>query len=174
MSKKIYFVWNYLEWGGVQIYFLGLMRAVSQTHQIKVVLPKDSGKKILEYLKHNNIEYDFFDGKIDISKAETVWRRIERRWNDFQTNRSLARHLSKYDLRDSIIQIDVAPWAGFLLLFYLITKTNVFVTFHTALPEISIWKQILWKIKFMILSAFRRFHLAASNMDVKKKPAPVC
>lgn len=172
MSKKIYFVWNYLEWGGVQIYFLGLMRAVSQTHQIKVVLPKDSGKKILEYLKHNNIEYDFFDGKIDISKAETVWRRIERRWNDFQTNRSLARHLSKYDLRDSIIQIDVAPWAGFLLLFYLITKTNVFVTFHTALPEISIWKQILWKIKFMILSAFRRFHLAASNMDVKKSLRP--
>jgi glycosyltransferase involved in cell wall biosynthesis len=173
MSKKIYFVWNYLEWGGVQIYFLGLMRTVSQTYQVKVVLPKGSDKKILDYLGQNNIEYDFFEGNIDISSdAGTVWQRIKRRWNDFQTNLSLVSHLSRCDLRDAIVQIDIAPWAAFLLLLYLITKANVFVTFHTALPKISIWKRILWKIKFVILTAFRHFHLAASNMDVKKSLRP--
>ena len=165
---KIFFVWNYLEWGGVQIYFLGLMRTVAQTHQVKAVLPIGSDNKILNYLKENNVEYDFFDGRIDFSKAETVWRRIKRRWNDFQTNLSLARHLSRYDLSDSIVQIDVAPWAGFLLLFYLTLRTNVFVTFHTALPKISLIKQILWKTKFAALTVFRRFHMAASNLDVKK------
>jgi len=168
----IFFVWNYLEWGGVQIYFLGLMRSVVQKYRVKVILPNGSDGKILQYLEENNIEYDFFGGKIDFSKTETVWRRIKRRLNDFQANLSLAAHLSKYDLRDSIVQIDVAPWAGFLLLFYLTLKTNVFVTFHTALPQISIGKQILWKIKFATLTAFRRFHLAASNLDVKKSLRP--
>ncbi len=170
--RKIFFVWNYLEWGGVQIYFLGLMRSVLPTYTVKVILPKGSDKKILRYLEENNVEYDFFDGKIDFSKAETVWRRIKRRLNDFQTNLSLAGHLSRFDLRDSIVQIDVAPWAGFLLLFYLTLKTNVFVTFHTALPRISFAKRILWKIKFATLTVFQRFHLAASNLDVKKSLRP--
>ncbi len=170
--KTILFVWNYLEWGGVQIYFLGLMRAVSQKYKAKVVLPSGSDEKILHYLKENNIEYDFFDGKIDLSEAGTIWQRIRRRWNDFQTNLSLAGHLSKYDLRNSFVQIDVAPWSGFVLLFYLTLKTDVFVTFHTALPEISFIKRILWKTKFAVLTSFKRFHLAASNLDVKKSLRP--
>lgn len=170
--KKIYFVWNYLEWGGVQIYFLGLMRSVSEDFDVKVILPKGSDKKILNYLKENNVEYDFFEGKIDFSKAKTIGRRIERRLNDFLANLSLARHFSHLDLKNSIVQIDVAPWAGFALLFYLITKTNVFVTFHTAIPQISYAKRILWKLKFVILDASSRFHLAASNSDVKKSLRP--
>ncbi len=167
-TKTIFFIWNYLEWGGVQIYFLGLMRSVSHQYKIKVILPEGSDNKILNYLEANNVEYDFFAGKIDFSKVETIGQRIKRRWNDFRANLSLARHLSGYDLQNSILQIDVAPWAGFFLLMYLTLKTNVFVTFHTALPELSFPKQILWKTKFAILTAFSRFHLAASNLDVKK------
>ena len=140
--KTIFFVWNYLEWGGVQMYFLGLMRTVAGKYQVKVVLPDGSNEKILQYLKENNIEYDFFKGKIEL-QADTVWQRIKRRWNDFKTNLSLAKHLSKYDLRDSVVQIDVTPWAAFLPLFYLTLRTNVFVTLHTALPEISFAKRIL-------------------------------
>ena len=165
--KTIFFVWNYLEWGGVQIYFLGLMRSVSQKYNVKVILPKGSDRKILDYLEANNVEYDFFEGKMDGSKAETVSQRIKRRLNDFQVNLSLAKHLSKYDLKNSIVQIDVAPWAGFVLLLYLTLKTDVFVTFHTALPEISTIRNVLWKIKFAVLTAFSRFHLAASNLDVR-------
>ncbi len=102
-SKNILYVWNYLEWGGVQIYFLGLMRSVSQEYKVKAVLPNGSDKKILHYLGKNNIEYNFFEGKIDFEKAETIRRRIKRRLNDFFTNLSLAKHLSRYDLRDTIV-----------------------------------------------------------------------
>ena len=62
--KNIYFVWNYLDWGGVQMYFLGLMRSVSEKYQVRVVLPQGSDKKILQYLDQNNIEYEFFDARI--------------------------------------------------------------------------------------------------------------
>lgn len=154
------------------MYFLGLMRSVVQKYQVRVILPKDSDGKILRYLEENNVEYEFFEGRLNSSKAESVLQRIKRRWNDFQTNLSLAGHLSKYDLRGSIVQIDVAPWAGFLLLFYLTLKTNVFVTFHTALPQISFARHLLWQTKFKLLSAFRRFHLVASNLDVKKSLRP--
>jgi len=166
--KQILFVWSYLEWGGAQIYFLALMRSVSGQFEVRAVLPNGSDKKILEYLEASNIEYDFFEGNIDLSKAKSIGQRIKRRWNDFITNVSLGRHLSGYDLRNSIVQIDVAPWAGFALLFYLIMKTDVFVTFHTAIPELPFWRRTLWKTKFAILTASKRFHLVASNSDVKK------
>ena len=170
--KKIIYVWNYLEWGGVQIYFLGLMRSAADNFEVQVVLPKGSDKKIIHYLEDNDIKYEYFEGNIDISEARTISRKIKRRINNIKSNVSLAKHLSRLDLSDAVVQIDVAPWAGFTLLFYLILKTNVFVTFHTALPQISAWRRMLWKIKFFGLTAFKRFHLAASNNDVKKSLRP--
>lgn len=157
----------------MQIYFLGLMRSVSAKYQVKVVLPQGSGDKILDYLKANNIEYEFYEGKIDVSSGGSIRQRIARRWNDFRANLLLAKHLSKYDLKNSIVQIDVAPWSGFALLFYLILKTNVFVTFHTALPRQVFLRQTLLRAKFAVLNAFRRFHIVASNLDVKKSLRPL-
>ena len=165
---QILFVWNYLEWGGVQTYFLGLMRSVSQKYSVKSVLPNGSDKKILAYLEANNVGYDFFEGKLDSAPAVTVIQKIKRRYNDFKTNFSLAKHLSKYDLTNSAVQIDAAPWMSFALLFYLAAKTEVFVTLHTALPEISFLRRMWWKLKLAILNRFESFHLNASNFDVKK------
>jgi glycosyltransferase involved in cell wall biosynthesis len=157
-----------LQWGGAQIYFLALMRSVSGDFAVKAVLPNGSDEKLLQYLNAAGVEYDFYEGCMDSAKAESIGQRIERRWNDFITNLSLAKHLSRYDLKDSIVQIDVAPWAGFALLFYLICKTNVFVTFHTAIPELTFLRRALWKTKFAVLTASQRFQIAASNVDVKK------
>lgn len=170
--NKIYFVWNYHEWGGVQIYFLGLMRTVLRKYRVKAVLPNNPDKKILQYLKENNIEYDFFEGRLDFEKAETIQRKIKRRSNDFFTNLSLLKYFSQIDLKNSAIQIDVAPWAGFFLLFYLTFRTKVFVTFHTAMPQVSFWRYFLWKLKFLILSVSSNFHMTASNLDVKKSLRP--
>ena len=86
---QIFYVWNYLEWGGVQTYFLGLMRSVSQRYSVKTVLPFGSDKKILAYLEANNVEYDFFEGKLDSSPAVTLIQKIKRRYNDFKTNCSI-------------------------------------------------------------------------------------
>ena len=157
-----------MQWGGAQIYFLALMRSVSSRFAVKAVLPNGSDEKLLQYLNAACVEYDFYEGSMDSSRAVSIGQRIERRWNDFITNLSLAKHLSRYDLKNSIVQIDVAPWAGFALLFYLICKTNVFVTFHTAIPELTFLRRALWKTKFAVLTASQRFQIAASNVDVKK------
>ncbi len=161
-----------MEWGGVQLYFLGLMRGAAQNYFVKAVLPSGSGQKILNYLAENNIEYDFYEGSLDAAEAGSLRRKIARRRNDWRTNFSLARYFSKIDLRNSIVQIDVAPWSGFFLLLYLVSRTDVFVTFHTCLPEFSFARKSLLKLKFAVLTTCRRFHLVASNLDVKKSLRP--
>ncbi len=161
-------MWNYLEWGGAQIYFLALMRTVSGKFDVRAVLPAGSDRKILDYLEANNVQNDFYEGSMESAAAATVGQRIRRRVNDFLNNVALGKQLSRYDLKNAIVQIDVAPWAGFALLFYLILKTDVFVTFHTAIPALSLWRRMLWKAKFLLLNASKHFHLVASNADVKK------
>jgi glycosyltransferase involved in cell wall biosynthesis len=148
------------------------MRYVSQNHSVKVILPENSAEKLLGYLKANDIEYEFFKGKMDLTKAESLTRRIQRRFNDYLCNLSLAKHLARQNLKDSIVHIDVAPWSSFTLLIYLVFKTQVFLTFHTPLPKISNWRKILWKLKFGILTGFENFHLVASNKKVKESLEP--
>lgn len=161
-------MWNYLEWGGAQIYFLSIIRFVSKNFSVKAVMPENSADKLLSYLKADNIEFEFFKGNLDFGKAETVSRKIRRRFNDYLCNLSLAKHLAGQNLKNSIVHIDSAPWSSFTLLFYLTLKTRVFLTFHTPLPKISNWRKILWKIKFGILTKFDNFRLAASNQEARE------
>lgn len=170
--RQVIYAWNYHDWGGVQIYFLSLMRVVSQKYKIKAVLPAGSAEKLLRYLESNDVEYEFFPDKMDRAEAKTIGRRIARRINDYRCNLSLAKHLSGQDLKNSIVQIDAAPWTSLTLLAYLAAKTDTFVTFHTPLPKIAAWRRNLWKIKFRTLSGFASFHLAASNQKVKESLEP--
>lgn len=166
--KQIIYVWNYLEWGGAQTYLLGLMRAVSHAYRVRVILPAKSQEKIIRYLETDRLSYAFFDGNVDLSAAPSLWRKIKRRVNDLSANYKLAKKLRNENLRKTAIQIDVAPWSGFGLLLYLVSKTKVFVTLHTAIPSISRWRKILWKVKTAILLKSGNFHLNVSNQDVKK------
>jgi glycosyltransferase involved in cell wall biosynthesis len=171
--KTIFYVWTYLEWGGVQTYFLSLMRTVSKRYCVKAILPRGSDSKIIGYLKNNNVEYDFFDGNLNLNETKTLRQKIKRRCEDFMTNYSLARNLSGYDLKNSAVQIDFAPWTAFALILYLTLKTEVFVTLHTAIPPISLSRRVLWKTKCSLIGLFKNFHLNASNIDVKKSLRPV-
>lgn len=167
-SKQILYVWDYLEWGGVQIYFLSLMRQVSKFYNVKAILPLNSEKKLLSYLESNNVEFVFFESKLDFSPAKGFFKKIIRKFSNFICNYKLILSLEKQDLKNSIIQIDVTPWTNFLLLLYLSFRTNVFVTFHTPLPKISNARKVLWKIKFSIFSRIKNINFYASNYEVKK------
>lgn len=170
--RQVIYAWNYTDWGGVQIYFLSLMRFVSRKYKVKAVLPENSAEKLLSYLKSNDIEFEFFPSEMDRAQAATIGRRFQRRINDYVCNLSLARKLSHEDLKNSIVQIDAAPWTSLTLLFYLASKTDTFVTFHTPLPEITARRQTLWKLKFGVLTKLKKFHLAASNQKVKESLQP--
>lgn len=144
------------------------MRFVAQKYPVKVILPENSAEKLLDYLRSNQIEFEFFKAHLDFAKANTFGRRIQRRINDFVCNLKLANYLRNQNLENSIVHIDVAPWSSLTLLVYLLFNARVFLTFHTPLPKISNWRKKLWKLKFGILTGFKNFHLVTSNLKVKE------
>src|SRR5438876_1085526 len=65
--RRILYVWNYREWGGAQIYFLSLMRALRSSQQsavgsqpeIAVIVPEDSDARVLKYLGDLGVPVEF-------------------------------------------------------------------------------------------------------------------
>ena len=50
-KRRLVFVWNYLNWGGAQVYFLAIMKLARDDWDIIVHLPKDSSPVMIGYLE---------------------------------------------------------------------------------------------------------------------------
>lgn len=165
--KKIFYVWNYLEWGGAQIYFFGLIRRIKKSVEITVLLPSKSDKQLVSFLDELDVPYEFFDSYTDNRPATTVGRKIQRHWNKIRSEFLLLRYLDKIDFKDSVLHIELTPWQSVLALLWLCSKVRVFVTFHNSLPPVAHWRFRLWQIKFWIIGRRENFHVFASNREAK-------
>ncbi|MEO7540219.1 MAG: glycosyltransferase family 4 protein, partial [Pyrinomonadaceae bacterium] len=96
---------------------------------------------------------------------------VHLRWS-IDERRMVSELTSKIDLDHSIIHIDLGFWQSFTTLFRLSLKTSVFVTIHTALPDVAVWRKLVWKVKGGLLSRLKNFHLLASNEDAKRSLLP--
>jgi glycosyltransferase involved in cell wall biosynthesis len=160
-------MWNYLEWGGAQIYFLAIMKAAKKDWDIKVVLPRKSGDGFLKFLRENEIEYEFVDTRIDISQAFSVGDKLKRQYHRIASEIKAYRHLLKYDLKNAVLHLETAPWQSWILIFALARRGNVFVTMHNALPVNSEWKKILWSKRLNFILGLKNFHLFTANQNAK-------
>ena len=70
--NRLVFVWNYLSWGGAQIYFLSIMKVAREMWDILVILPEDSSPEIVRYLKELGIEHRFVPYHLDFAPAPSV------------------------------------------------------------------------------------------------------
>ena len=167
-ASEVLFVWNYTEWGGAQIYFLGIMRLLAaQNYKVRAVMPEGTSEKLLGYFEQENVPTSFFPARVDGQKAENSWQKLRRRWNDLKCHYVLARHLSKFGLKDKIVQIEAAPWNAASLLFFLALKTHVFVTLHISQNDQPTPRNRWIKLKYKMLSVLPTFHLLSSNEDVR-------
>lgn len=165
--KQVYFVWNYLSWGGAQIYLLSIAKQADKNEwDFKVILPRKSNPEILKYFEQNEINYEFLDVTLDISEAKGIFEKLKRQWRRLHAEFTTYFYLSKFDLKNSIVHIEVAPWQSWILLYLLSLKGNVFVTMHNALPlVISKWRKFLWKTRLDFLLKQKSFHLFAANQN---------
>jgi glycosyltransferase involved in cell wall biosynthesis len=169
-KPKLIFAWNYVEWGGAQIYFLGIMKLARRDWEITVVLPERSDPGLLRFIEKLGIRYEFVKGSFDLAPASTIRRKIARRLNILHAEICIFRHLGRFDLRHSILHIEAAPWQSAALLFALaMRRANIFVTLHNALPDAPKWRELLWKIKIGSISRLSRFRIFASNQDTKNR-----
>lgn len=170
--KQVYYVWNYLEWGGAQVYFLGIASRIKDRTRVKFIFPRETDRQFISFCENLNIEYDFLDVKADLKSAPTLKRKIQRHLNKITTEWKTLKYLSEVDFKDSILHIDLSPWQSLLALTKLCLNGEVFMTMHNALPQTANWRKRLWKLKFSVITKFNNFHIFASNKDAKESLKP--
>lgn len=168
-KKEILYITPYYEWGGAQIYFIGLAKLARQFYRVSAAVPRGSHEKFLGYMERVGIKYEFFDAVEDKSVVRGVWRRIKRLYNNQICNLNLARYLLKRGIKDTILHIEMGPWvSAFWLLLFLTFFTHVIVSLHISLPKVSGLRKLEWCFKFWVLSKRKRFHLIAANVDMRE------
>lgn len=170
--KQVFYVWNYLEWGGAQVYFLGIASRIKDRTIVKFIFPKETNRQFINFCENLGIDYEFLDSPADLRPALSFKQKLERHVNKFRSEVSLLRFLQKLDLRDSILHIELAPWQSVFALAWLCRRGRVFMTMHNALPRVSKWRDFLWKLKFSIVTRFKNFQIFASNRDAKNSLRP--
>jgi glycosyltransferase involved in cell wall biosynthesis len=167
--EKIFYVWDYLEWGGAQIHWFALMREAKKHRPVLAILPKDSDPQLTDILSQNDIPYELLPRFRNIGPAfslrEKLVRHRDKIWSEYQLITRLGRH----KLKDSVVHIDLAPWHSLLTLCYVCAKSGqVFITMHNRITSDSALRKFLWKAKLAIISRFSNFHILASNNDAKE------
>lgn len=119
------------------------------------------------------IPFEFLPPSPTLNTTKSLIAKISNRLTVLQSeNRLVANILSRGDLANKIVHIDLGFWQSSLTLFRLCMKTNVFFTVHTGLPFYDGWRGLRWKIKGKILSRFSSLHLLSSNNNAKNGLKP--
>jgi glycosyltransferase involved in cell wall biosynthesis len=171
--EQVIFAWNYLEWGGAQIYFLGIASRIKNRTNVKFVFPKETSRQFINFCENLQIPYEFIDDFTDLQPALTIKRKIQRHFNKARSEYNLIKFLKKYDFNNSILHIEFAPWQSLFALLQLCRHKKVFMTMHNSLPQTAKWRFLLWKLKFAIITQFENFHIFASNEDAKNSLKPL-
>ncbi len=168
MPKNFYYVWHYLEWGGAQVLFFGLMKEAQKFGNVKAIMPRGSNEQLLKFLDNIKIPYKFFNAHLDATPATTLDRKIKRHLNKIFCEITLLNYLKNFNFDKSIIHTELAPWQSLLALLWLCRKAPVFVTMHNSLPIVPKWRFILWQLKFWVLTRNKNFNLFTANKNTKE------
>jgi glycosyltransferase involved in cell wall biosynthesis len=169
-KRRLVFVWNYLSWGGAQVYFLAIMKLAKENWNIIVHLPKASSPEMIGYLNNLDVEYKFFDHHLDLDPVSGVGRKIGRQVNRLKVEYRTFRSLLQYDVRDTIFQIETAPWQSVALLSAMsLRRAKVFLTLHNFLPDAPAWRKFAWRSRLLYVSNLPGIHFFTSNVDTKNR-----
>lgn len=169
-KRKLIFLWTYAEWGGAQIYLLAVMKRAKEFFDITVILPRESMPDILNFLDRLEIPYEFIDACLDATPAPGIGDKIRRQWRRIHAEWTSFKYLMRYDLGNSILHIETAPWQSWVLLTALaLRRAHIFVTMHNIMPRSSAWRELIWKVRMQFVSRLPRFHIFPSNQDTKDR-----
>lgn len=168
IPQTIYYIWHYLEWGGAQVLFFGLMKEAKNYAKVEAIMPTGSSEQLLKFLDNLEVSSRFFNAHTDSNPAPTLRRKIARHWNKIYCEFILLRYLRTLNLENAVIHTELAPWQSIWALIWLCRKAPVFVTMHNSLPAMSKLRFLLIKLKFQILSRVKNFHLFTANNDTRE------
>ncbi|MGQ0541881.1 MAG: glycosyltransferase family 4 protein, partial [Blastocatellia bacterium] len=168
--RAIYFVWNYTNWGGAQIYFLAIMKLAREDWDILVLVPRGSSPDLIGFIERVGVRCEFLDIALKMGPAVTFREKLSRQITRLRSEREILNRLSVVDMKNNVFHIETAPWQSWLFLSLLaIRQANVFVTLHNFLPEASGLRKAIWKARLYIVSHLPGFRVFASNQDTKDR-----
>lgn len=169
-KRQIIYLWNYLEWGGAQIYFLAIMKEARPDWDVVVILPRNSSPEIVRFIEHTGAKCEFFEHHLDHAPANSITRKIQRQFRRVRIEAACFKYLLHFNLQQSILHIEVAPWQSWILLCALsLRRANVFVTMHNTMMATSSLRKAIWKLRLQFVSRLPGFHIFTSNKDTKNK-----
>lgn len=172
-KRTIIFLWTYLEWGGAQVYMMAIMKEALAEWDVVVALPRGSSPEVVGYLEQIGVQIDLLDVALDHDAAPNIGRKLERQSNRIKTELAVLKYLRKYDLKNSILHIEISPWQSWQFLAVLSRRgANFFVTMHNAISGSAV-RETIWKMRMHFVSRLRGFHIFASNQDTKNKIKPL-
>lgn len=163
---NVIYSWNYIRWGGAQIYLLSIIRNAPANWRFTFVIPRNSKPDLIKFFEPYGVDFDFSDHSLFEDEPISLRDKLMRQWSRIRAELSTYFKLRKYDPRNTVIHVESAPWQSWIFLFLLTTRFNVFVTLHNALTtEVAWWRAELWRTRIKSLMNQRRFHLFAANQD---------
>lgn len=169
-KPRLVFAWNYLSWGGAQVYFLAIMKLAKADWDIIVHLPKESSPEIIEYITQLGVGVKLVDHELDFDPAEGISRKVQRQANRVRVEYQTLSDLLKYDVRNTIFQIEVAPWQSVTFLTAMSARgAKVFLTLHNFLPDAPAWRRLTWKTRLWYVSRLPGLNFFTSNVDTKNR-----
>ncbi len=165
--RKVIILWNYLNWGGAQIYLLSIVKHAPENWKFKIVIPRKSPTDIVELFRSHGAEIEFQDAFLDTDPAFSISQKLKRHWRRIHSEFVTYNYIRRQNLTDTVLHIESAPWQSWIFLRKLASIVNVFMTMHNALPEVSKTRRVIWKSRLQYISKQKRIHMFTSNKDTK-------
>ncbi len=165
-------MWPYLEWGGAQVYFAGLMTALADRLAVESVYPRGSDGALLGYLRAAGLSGNAFGPPTPSRAPRGQWERLRFRGRRTVSEARLAGFLLSRSDRATVLHCDLSPVTSFALLRLLSLWRPVCVTVHTAWPRLAGVRGLSWRLKLGTLLRCPRFELLAANEDARRSLRP--
>jgi glycosyltransferase involved in cell wall biosynthesis len=167
---KIYYVWNYREWGGAQIHLISIMKNAGEGWDITVLLPAGSGEELIRYLNEVPAKLHYLKRSIDLSDARSVLAKVRRQVSRLLSEAEILRTIHSLGCRRAIVHIEAAPWQSWKLITLLRSLgARVFITSHNTLTDGPWWRRVIWKARLRFLCSFGLVHSFAANLDTFRR-----
>ena len=167
--RRLRFVWNYLDWGGAQVYLLAIMKLARDDWDIEVLLPTGSSGELVRLIDSLDVRYRFIDACLDKAPAPTIFRKFQRQWRRIRAEYVTFRELEQEDFDGLVVHSELAPWQSWIFYWALVRRgARVCMTMHNALPPNPAWRRLVWRSRLWFLSRLPTFQILPSNQHVKE------
>lgn len=168
---RIAYAWNYREWGGAQMYFLGLARRLRSNAEITFILPEGTGEEFLRYCDSESIRCTFLDDSVGIQPRSDMLGKLQHHWRKLKSEAEMVKRLvgGGFD----IFHVDLGPWQSLTALIVISMFRPTFFTMHNRLPGVGRIRRMLWRCKFFLAGRLRNLHPFSGNRDARDAMLPL-